>query len=176
MKLKILDCTLRDGGYYTNWDFSKDLIDKYLAYVNKLPIDYIEVGYKSNQKSSYGGEYYYLPSSTIKHISKNTEKKIAVMINAKDNINPDFLLNLIPYVSLIRITTSPEEIQTNLRLAKKVKDLGFEVAMNIMYISKLEKWSDDQWKRYFDNFTLTDLEKDEVKQILTLSIKAGVES
>tara|TARA_Y100000294_G_scaffold11130_1_gene10230 strand:- start:167 stop:391 length:225 start_codon:yes stop_codon:yes gene_type:complete len=28
--IKILDCTLRDGGYYNNWDFSKNLISKYL--------------------------------------------------------------------------------------------------------------------------------------------------
>ena len=26
---KILDCTLRDGGYYTNWDFSPEVIDAY---------------------------------------------------------------------------------------------------------------------------------------------------
>ena len=25
-KTKLLDCTLRDGGYYNNWDFSKNLI------------------------------------------------------------------------------------------------------------------------------------------------------
>jgi len=25
-KIKILDCTLRDGGYYTNWDFDKELL------------------------------------------------------------------------------------------------------------------------------------------------------
>ena len=26
----LLDCTLRDGGYYNNWDFSTDLIENYL--------------------------------------------------------------------------------------------------------------------------------------------------
>ena len=29
-KLTLLDCTLRDGGYYNNWDFSKDLVNDYL--------------------------------------------------------------------------------------------------------------------------------------------------
>ena len=29
-KIKILDCTLRDGGYYTNWDFDKNFVIKYL--------------------------------------------------------------------------------------------------------------------------------------------------
>ena len=28
--MKILDCTLRDGGYYTNWDFDKNLVDTYI--------------------------------------------------------------------------------------------------------------------------------------------------
>ena len=45
MELKILDCTLRDGGYYTNWNFPSNLVDKYLSVVSKLPIDEIEIGY-----------------------------------------------------------------------------------------------------------------------------------
>ena len=28
--IKIIDCTLRDGGYYNNWDFSLNLINDYL--------------------------------------------------------------------------------------------------------------------------------------------------
>ena len=44
---KILDCTLRDGGYYTNWDFKPQLVDKYLKSVQELPIDYIEIGYRN---------------------------------------------------------------------------------------------------------------------------------
>ena len=25
-KIEVLDCTLRDGGYYNNWDFSLNLV------------------------------------------------------------------------------------------------------------------------------------------------------
>ena len=28
--IEILDCTLRDGGYHNNWDFSNDLVNDYL--------------------------------------------------------------------------------------------------------------------------------------------------
>ena len=28
--MKILDCTLRDGGYYNNWDFSPEVVTEYL--------------------------------------------------------------------------------------------------------------------------------------------------
>lgn len=27
---KVLDCTLRDGGYYTAWDFPTTIIERYL--------------------------------------------------------------------------------------------------------------------------------------------------
>ena len=39
MKTKILDCTLRDGGYYTNWDFSSDVVMTYIETTNKLPVE-----------------------------------------------------------------------------------------------------------------------------------------
>ena len=48
--IKILDCTIRDGGYYTNWDFDKDLVQKYCEYLNSLPVEYIEIGYRSQEK------------------------------------------------------------------------------------------------------------------------------
>ena len=51
--MKILDCTLRDGGYYTNWDFDRNVVDIYLDAVNKLPIDYIEVGYRNLPSEEY---------------------------------------------------------------------------------------------------------------------------
>ena len=27
--MKLLDCTLRDGGYYTNWSFDDDFVKRY---------------------------------------------------------------------------------------------------------------------------------------------------
>ena len=35
---KILDCTLRDGGYYTNWDFSSEVVDSYIQKTYLQPI------------------------------------------------------------------------------------------------------------------------------------------
>ena len=62
MKFKLLDCTLRDGGYYTDWDFDKALVDDYFESMNNLPIEYIEIGYRSTKiNNQYLGEYFYLP-------------------------------------------------------------------------------------------------------------------
>ena len=52
MKNKIihLDCTLRDGGYYNNLFFEKDLINSYLIAMSQLKIDYVEIGFRFNEK------------------------------------------------------------------------------------------------------------------------------
>ena len=36
----ILDCTLRDGGYYTKWNFQKSF-ENYLKTISKLNITFI---------------------------------------------------------------------------------------------------------------------------------------
>lgn len=56
---KILDCTLRDGGYYTNWDFSPEVIDAYIQAMNQLPIDYLEIGYRNIPSKVYLGKLGY---------------------------------------------------------------------------------------------------------------------
>lgn len=53
--MKILDCTLRDGGYYTNWDFNSKIVDAYILAMNELPIDYLEVGYRNKPSKEYMG-------------------------------------------------------------------------------------------------------------------------
>ena len=44
---EVLDCTLRDGGYYNNWDFSLDLVREYLKSISKSGIKIIELGFRS---------------------------------------------------------------------------------------------------------------------------------
>ena len=66
--MKILDCTIRDGGYYTNWDFDQNLISEYCKSMEELPIEYIEVGYKSIPLKGYLGKYFYSPIYVLKEL------------------------------------------------------------------------------------------------------------
>ena len=46
MKINLLDCTLRDGGYYNNWHFSFQLIQDYLNVISKTKIQYVEINFR----------------------------------------------------------------------------------------------------------------------------------
>ena len=48
----LLDCTLRDGGYYNNWNFEIKLINSYLKTISKTPIKFIELGFVNFDKNN----------------------------------------------------------------------------------------------------------------------------
>ena len=151
--MKILDCTLRDGGYYTNWDFNKNVVETYCKAMENLPIDYIEVGYRSIPLDGYLGKYFYCPLDVIEWLKEMMpSKKLVVILNEKD-IRPEhvdkLLIPCLEYISLVRIAIDPENFKRAILLAKSVKKLGFEVAFNVMYMSS--------WKE--NNDFLNDLDK-----------------
>jgi len=137
--MKILDCTLRDGGYYTNWDFDKELVDNYLENTNKLPIDYLEVGYRSRPLKGYLGEYFYCPDYLLDYIRAKSSKKIVIILNEKEVLpeDLDFLLTpCVGKVDMVRIALDPAQITRAIELATKIKEsFSFEVGFNVMYMS-----------------------------------------
>lgn len=142
--MKLLDCTLRDGGYYTNWDFDKSVVNTYLKSCNHLPIDYIEVGYRSLPMDDYLGEYFYCPIETLKLLRSISQKKLVIILNEKDTEVEDIERLLKPitsYVDMVRIAIDPANFERALVLAREVKNLGFEIAFNVMYMST---WSDNK--------------------------------
>lgn len=141
--LKILDCSLRDGGYYTNWDFSSNFLEAYLKRLEQLPVDYIELGYRSKPLPGYAGAFFYCPDYILQKVKTRTSKKLAIILNEKDVAPADLDALLLPckgIISLIRIAVAPEKLSASLALVEKIKEMGFEVSLNVMYFStwKLE--------------------------------------
>jgi 4-hydroxy 2-oxovalerate aldolase len=143
--IKILDCTIRDGGYYTNWDFDKTLVDQYIFSTNELPIDYLEVGYRSYPMKGYLGKYFYAPIYELENLKKNSLKKLVIILNEKDirleHIN-DLLGPIVGIIDMVRIAIDPEHLGRALILAEGVKKMGFEVGFNVMYMSKWNQYGD----------------------------------
>lgn len=143
--MKILDCTIRDGGYYTNWDFPDKVVDHYLSAFNNLPVEYLEVGYRSKTLNGYLGKYFYCPISVLEDLKAKSNKKLVIILNEKDvrTKDADELLSPIKgIVTMIRMAIDPKNFKRALELAKKVKGLGFEVAFNVMYMSNWKKEKD----------------------------------
>lgn len=139
---KILDCTLRDGGYYTKWDFESSIVTDYISSLNKLPIDFIEVGYKNISSNEYQGEFYYCPKYRLEEIKAKSNKKIAVMIDEKNYSTKQMISLLDPCkesIDLIRLAVDPLRIKESYKKVIKLKSLGIPIACNFMYLNKWER-------------------------------------
>jgi 4-hydroxy 2-oxovalerate aldolase len=136
----ILDCTLRDGGYYTAWDFSDELVGRYLETISRLPVEVVELGYCNTPKSRYLGRFQFLTSRTTRWARSilNPDQQLAVMIDEKSVTTVDASSLLTGHrgiVDLVRIAVAPGRLASALRLADEVRNLGFEVGLNIMQLS-----------------------------------------
>lgn len=137
--IKVLDCTFRDGGYYTKWDFDPNLVRTYAESFNQLPVEYLEIGYRSTPQKEYLGEYFYCPKHVLRTLREKSNKKIAIMLNEKDTTPNQGVSLLEPckgLVDLVRLAIDPQHLGRGIKLAKSVKEIGFEVAFNVMYMSK----------------------------------------
>ena len=145
----ILDCTLRDGGYYSKWNFSNSFVRNYLATQNKISTDIIEIGFRKlskNEKNNEFGNYLFSNRSILKKININKNNfKVSVMIDLSDYLddknykNLDKLFNseYRKYVSIVRIACSYEEIYFLPKIIKKIDSLGFKICVNLMKFTLL---------------------------------------
>lgn len=139
LAIQVLDCTLRDGGYYTNWDFPTDLVEDYLETMRSLDMDFVEVGYRSPAKDGYFGRYFFLSREDIQRIKNKLgpNTRLAIMLNKKD-VKKDQIEGLLKdasdLIDVVRFACPPDGIKECIELAEEVRRLGPEVAINVMYM------------------------------------------
>ena len=145
LRYKILDCTLRDGGYYTDWKFETSLVRKMVKALDNNGVDIIELGYKS---PIIGGPYRKCNDGFISSIINfKVDASLAFMIDVKDyvhnkKVNTELLLDIIKPQNIFqvcRIAAKYDEISYLPEIVKLIQDLGYRVICNLMAVSKLSK-------------------------------------
>ena len=142
--MKLLDCTLRDGGYYTNLTFDDNFVKELVKSLNNAGIDIIEMGYKSPLK---GGKYRKCNDSFIRDIVGDCKTDLAFMIDAKDFINGEVDVKLLKDIvkpshespfTYCRLAITPQQIKEALTMIELLDELGYEVIVNVMRVSLLD--------------------------------------
>ena len=139
--IKVVDCTLRDGGLVNNFEFSEDFVrDLYKANV-AAGVDYMEFGYKASKEvfnvDDYG-KWKFCDEKDIREIvgDNNTDLKISVMADVG---RTDFKKDIIPksesVIDMIRVATYINTIPAAIEMINYCADMGYEVTINIMAIS-----------------------------------------
>ncbi|HNW25854.1 MAG TPA: aldolase catalytic domain-containing protein [Candidatus Gastranaerophilaceae bacterium] len=143
-KIRILDCTLRDGGYVNEWEFGKNAIQDIISKLIKSKVDIIECGFLTEKQ--YGKDFSLFNStSALKEFINGNEKKgfFVLMLDIGDNdLNIDKLVDLKPQaISGIRLTFNPNNIDKTIKIAEKLKKMGYKIFLQPM---KTLNYKDDE--------------------------------
>jgi len=148
-KINVLDCTLRDGGYYNNWDFSKELVNDYLEAISLSGIRYVELGFRSLKKKDFKGPNWYTTDSYINSLVVPKNLKLGVMVNVFEIIsNPLGITkatNLLfknkknSKIKFVRLAAHFEEFVAASKICKILQAKGYLVGINLMQISEQSK-------------------------------------
>lgn len=137
--VKILDCTVRDGGLVNNWDFSEEFVADLYRGLSDAGVDYMEIGYKNSPKllkSDGAGPWRFLDESFIRDvIPEKGYTKLSALVDIGRVDENDIVPREHSSLDLIRVACYSKDVDKGLDLVQKFHDLGYETSLNIMALS-----------------------------------------
>lgn len=140
-KIKVLDCTIRDGGLINKHDFDDRFVREVYKAVSAAGVDYIELGYK-NSKNLFSpkefGKWKFCDDEDIKKVIDGIESntKVSVMVDiGRVDINDVKPASESP-VDMIRVASYVKDIDKAIHMINHFAEKGYETTVNIMAISK----------------------------------------
>ncbi|MBQ7841192.1 MAG: aldolase catalytic domain-containing protein [Lachnospiraceae bacterium] len=141
--VKVVDCTLRDGGLVNNFRFTDAFVrDLYLANI-KAGVDYMEFGYKASKEifnPDNFGKWKFCNEEDIRAIvgDNNTDMKISVMADVgRTDFKKDIIDRKDSVIDMIRIATYINTIPAAIEMIEDAHEKGYETTVNIMAVSKV---------------------------------------
>ncbi len=140
--IKILDCTLRDGGYYNNWDFSPEVVSAYLSAMAAARIDYVELGLRNFPKQGFDGPFAYTTEAFIRGLDLPVGPTYGVMIDAKTILDAPMSIEAAvdalfvdaeqSPIDLVRVAAHFHEVEHSEAIVAVLKSKGYIVGYNLM--------------------------------------------
>jgi 4-hydroxy 2-oxovalerate aldolase len=140
-EIKVVDCTIRDGGLMNNHQFEDPLVKRVYDTCVAAGVDYMELGYKSSRKGIKVGEHgdwKYSTEESLRRIvgGNETSLKLCVMADAERcDYKEDILPKKDSVLDMIRVATYIHQIPTALDMVKDAHDKGYETTVNLMAAS-----------------------------------------
>src|ERR1043166_1418966 len=145
-ELKVLDCTIRDGGLMNNHHFEDKIVKAVYTACVEAGIDYMEVGYKASRKIIVPGEHgawKYCLEDDMRRIvgDKPSTTKISVMADAeRTDYHEDILPKNQSVIDMVRVATYISQIPAALEMVKDAHDKGYETTINVMAVSTVPEY------------------------------------
>jgi 4-hydroxy 2-oxovalerate aldolase len=143
--IKVMDCTIRDGGLVNNFFFEDDFVKAVYEANIEAGVDYMEIGYKASNKilsPDKFGKWKFCSENDIRRVigDNDTPLKISVMADAgRTDYHTDILPKEESVIDMIRIATYVYQLPEAVDMIKDAHDKGYETTVNLMAISQINE-------------------------------------
>jgi 4-hydroxy 2-oxovalerate aldolase len=140
-KIKVLDCTIRDGGLVNNHDFDTRFVRAVYKALSEAGVDYMEIGYKNSKRlfsTKEFGKWKFCDDADIYKVIEGIESrtKLSVMVDVDRVDIEDIVPRKDSPVAMIRVAAYVKDIDKAIYLVNHFADKGYETTVNIMAISR----------------------------------------
>lgn len=139
-EIKVIDCTVRDGGLMNKWQFDEAFVREVYEALTEAGVDYMEIGYISSEKSfsrKEMGPWKFCAEGDIRRIIGDSEKKIK--LSAMADIGridyADIPQKSESSLDMIRVACYAHQADAAIDLAHHCQDKGYETTINLMAVS-----------------------------------------
>ena len=149
-ELKVLDCTIRDGGLVNDHQFDDAFVGAVYRACVEAGIDYMEVGYKADKKlfgRDQFGAWKHCDENDIRRIvgENNTALKLTAMADAgKCDWHTDILHKDESVLDVIRVAFYVHQVSEAVDMIQDAFQKGYEVTANLMAVSTAQEAEIDQ--------------------------------
>lgn len=139
--IKVVDCTIRDGGLMNDHQFTDDFVGQVYRACVEAGIDYMEVGYKASRRvfsMSEHGKWKFCLEDDLRRILEGDpgDTRISVMADAeRTDYHEDILPKKDSVISQVRVACYINQLATALDMVKDAHDKGYETCLNIMAVT-----------------------------------------
>lgn len=142
--IKVMDCTVRDGGLMNKWQFSDEFVRSVYQACVEAGIDYMEIGYKSSESAfdrNEVGPWKFCDDKDLQRVIG--ENKSNVKLSAMADIGRIAPEDIPPasesLIDMMRVACYVHQVDKAVWLAEHCMDKGYEVTINLMAVSKVNE-------------------------------------
>ena len=114
--IKVLDCTIRDGGLVNKHDFSLEFVRRLYTLLSAAGVDYMEMGYKNSPELFDPKEYV---MADVGRVNMDAVKPASES----------------PY-QMFRVASYVKNIDKGIEMVNAFHEMGYETTLNIMAVSR----------------------------------------
>lgn len=137
LSIRITDCTLRDGGYVNNHNFTQTQVIHSLNNLLVSGVDLIEIGYFRRDGKPVGLTAC-CPDSLLELLPRDHKNKLAVMIQPNIVRTADIASLQGSAINYVRIPTRLDNMCAGIALANAAREAKLKVCFNIIRASELK--------------------------------------